>query len=58
MFSENGKVGLLDENGKILLKANLLFLDADNAGNVLVREKDSEETKTLALDTFLKTYVK
>ena len=58
MFSENGKVGLLDENGKILLKANLLFLDADNAGNVLVREKDGEETKTLALDTFLKTYVK
>jgi hypothetical protein len=58
MFSENGKVGLLDENGKILLKANLLFLDADNAGNVLVREKDGEETKTLALDTFLKNYVK
>lgn len=58
MFSENGKVGLLDENGKILLKANFLFLDADNAGNVLVREKDGEETKTLALDTFLKTYVK
>ncbi len=58
MFSENGKVGLLDENGKILLKANLLFLDADNAGNVLVREKEGEETKTLDLDTFLKTYVK
>ncbi|WP_336829782.1 hypothetical protein [Sphingobacterium multivorum] len=58
MFSENGKVGLLDENGKILLKATLLFLDADNAGNVLVREKEGEETKTLDLDTFLKTYVK
>ncbi|WP_343318624.1 hypothetical protein [Sphingobacterium multivorum] len=58
MFSENGKVGLLDENGKILLKANLLFLDADNAGNVLVREKEGEETKTLDLDAFLKTYVK
>lgn len=58
MFSENGKVGLLDENGKILLKANLLFLDADNAGNVLVREKEGEETKTLDLEAFLKTYVK
>lgn len=58
MFSENGKVGLLDENGKILLKANLLFLDADNVGNVLVREKEGEETKTLDLDAFLKTYVK
>ncbi|MDQ1149970.1 hypothetical protein [Sphingobacterium zeae] len=58
MFSENGKIGLLDEHGKIILKANLLFLDADHVGNVLVREKEGEETKKMDLNTFLNAYVK
>jgi len=58
MFSENGKIGLLDEQGKIILKANLLFLDADHVGNVLIREKEGEETKKMDLNTFLNSYVK
>ncbi|WP_312330478.1 hypothetical protein [Sphingobacterium sp.] len=58
MFSENGKIGLLDEHGKIILKANLLFLDADHVGNVLIREKEGEETKKMDLNTFLNAYVK
>ena len=58
MFSENGKIGLLDEQGKIILKANLLFLDADHVGNVLIREKEGEETKKMDLNSFLNSYVK
>lgn len=58
MFSENGKNGLLDEHGKIILKANLLFLDADHVGNVLIREKEGEERKKMDLNTFLNAYVK
>jgi len=60
IFQKDGNFGLITQEGKVLLdkKENLLFLDADNAGNVLVREKEGEETKTLDLEAFLKTYVK
>ncbi|MNE85968.1 hypothetical protein D3C80_1830230 [compost metagenome] len=58
MFSEDGKIGLLDENGKIIINPSLLFLDVDSNGEVLVRDKEGEETKTLELDAFIKEYVK
>jgi len=49
---------LLDENGKVAIKANLSFLDVDSSGKVLVKENEGEETKTLELETFLREYMK
>lgn len=58
VFSENGKVGLLNDRGEVVIHPSLLFLDVDSAGKVLVKNKEGDDPVTLEMGEFLKQYAK
>ncbi|MNV94462.1 hypothetical protein D3C71_1892590 [compost metagenome] len=59
LFSENNKQGLLDFNGKVVLKPTLDFIDTDDQGNILVKDlKVSPEVKQYSLTDFQAKYLK
>ncbi|KKX52076.1 hypothetical protein [Sphingobacterium sp. IITKGP-BTPF85] len=59
LFSENNKQGLLDFNGKIVLKPTLDFIDTDEQGNILVKDlKISSEVQQYSLPDFHEKYLK
>ena len=59
LFSENNKQGLLDFNGKIVLKPTLDFIDTDEQGNILVKDlKISSEVQQYSLPDFQEKYLK
>ncbi|MEN5085510.1 hypothetical protein ABE426_03455 [Sphingobacterium faecium] len=59
LFSENNKQGLLDFNGKVVLKPTLDFIDTDDQGNILVKDlKVSPEVQQYSLTDFQAKYLK
>lgn len=59
LFSENNKQGLLDFNGKIVLKPTLDFIDTDEQGNILVKDlKVGPEVQKYSLVDFQAKYLK
>lgn len=59
LFSENDKQGLLDFNGKIVLKPTLDFIDTDDQGNILVKDlKVGPEVQQYSLPDFQEKYLK
>ncbi|MNX98319.1 hypothetical protein D3C86_1307250 [compost metagenome] len=59
LFSENNKQGLLDFNGKVVLKPTLDFIDTDDQGNILVKDlKVSPQVQQYSLTDFQAKYLK
>ncbi|UIR57043.1 hypothetical protein LZQ00_04330 [Sphingobacterium sp. SRCM116780] len=59
LFTQRGKQGLLDFNGKIVLQPTLESIDTDDQGNILVKDLEvSQETQQYSLEDFQVKYLK
>lgn len=59
LFTQDDKQGLMDFNGRVLLKPTLDFLDTNEKGNIIVTDKQADgELKEYTLEEFQDKYLK